>query len=188
MASNDRTAGGAPSIDGIWVVSARSSKGESAWRFIVKQTGAAVSATILRVDGDTGTLTGWYRDGRFVLSHFSGARPLLLEVTPAGDGTLRLKQNGQTELVAAREDAPRAAAIGAPTDPAHHTRVKDPGEPFRFSFPDLRGQIVSNADARFAGKVCSRHRALGLDRRTAYERYGWRPTPWTGMPCAANTS
>ena len=70
-----------------------------------KQTGAQVSATILRVDGDTGTLTGSYRDGRFVLSHFSGARPLLLEVTPAADGTLRFKQNGKTELVAAREGA-----------------------------------------------------------------------------------
>jgi peroxiredoxin len=148
----DRSAN-TPSIGGIWIVSAKSSKGESAWRFIVKQTGAAVSATILRVDGDTGTLTGSYRDGRFVLSHFSGARPLLLEVTPANDGTLTLKQNGQTELVAAREGAPAAAAIGEPTDPAHHTRVREPGEPFRFSFPDLRGQIVSNTDPRFVGKV-----------------------------------
>lgn len=143
----------APSIDGTWIVTAKSTKGESAWRFIVKQTGPRVAATILRVDGDTGTLTGSYRDGRFVLGHFSGARPLLLEVTPAADGTLTLKQNGQTELVAARENAPRAKAIGAPTDPSRHTTVKDAGEPFRFSFPDLQGRIVSNTDAKFAGKV-----------------------------------
>jgi peroxiredoxin len=144
----------APSIDGTWIVTAKSTKGESAWRFIAKQSGADVSATILRVDGDTGTLTGSYRDGRFVLSHFSGARPLLLEVTPAADGTLTLRQNGQAEvLVAAREDAPRAKSIGAPTDPAQHTSVKDAGEPFRFSFPDLQGRIVSNTDPKFAGKV-----------------------------------
>ncbi len=142
-----------PSIDGTWIVSAKSTKGETAWRFIARQTGAQVSATILRVDGDTGTLTGSYRDGRFVLSHFSGARPLLLEVTAAADGTLTLKQNGQTELVGARENAPRAKAIGAPTDPAHHTSVRDPAEPFRFSFPDLQGKTVSNTDPKFAGKV-----------------------------------
>jgi thiol-disulfide isomerase/thioredoxin len=143
----------APSIDGTWIVSAKSNKGEVAWRFIVKQNGADVSATILRVDGDTGTLTGGWRDGQFVLSHFSGARPLLLEVVPAADGTLTLKQNKTTELVAAREHADRAKAIGAPTDPAVHTTVKDPGEPFAFSFPDLSGQIISNTDDRFRGKV-----------------------------------
>jgi thiol-disulfide isomerase/thioredoxin len=88
-----------------------------------------------------------------VLSHFSGARPLLLEVTPAADGTLTLKQNKQTELVAAREHADRAKAIGAPTDPALHTTVKDPAEPFAFSFPDINGQVVSNTDERFRGKV-----------------------------------
>ena len=31
--------------------------------------------------------------------------------------------------------------------------MKDPAEPFRFSFPDMQGQIVSNTDARFRGKV-----------------------------------
>ncbi|MGH9346018.1 MAG: TlpA disulfide reductase family protein [Vicinamibacterales bacterium] len=146
-------AGKAPSIDGTWIVAAQSKKGESAWRFIVKQKGAGVSATILRVDGDTGTLTGSYRDGRFLLSHFSGARPLLLEVTPQEDGSLSLSQNGQPALAAARENAPRAKRIGKPTDPARHTSVKNPGEPFRFSFPDLDGRLVSNTDLRFRGKV-----------------------------------
>ena len=142
-----------PSIDGTWIVSARSNKGETAWRFIAKQNGAAVSATILRVDGDTGTLTGSFRDGRFVLSHFSGARPLLLEVSPAADGTITLKQNGTTELIGAREGHARAASIGAPTDPHYHTSVKDANEPFTFAFPDLDGRVVSNTDPKFAGKV-----------------------------------
>jgi thiol-disulfide isomerase/thioredoxin len=143
----------APSIDGTWIVGAKSTKGESAWRFIVQQTGAQATATILRVDGDTGTLSGSYRDGRFVLSHFSGARPLLLEVTPGADGTLTLRQNAKTELVAVRADTARAREIGEPTDPALHTRVKDPSEPFRFGFPNLAGQVVSNEDAQFRGKV-----------------------------------
>jgi thiol-disulfide isomerase/thioredoxin len=146
-------AGDVPSIGGTWLVGAKSRKGETAWRFIAQQNGAQVSATILRVDGDTGTLTGSYRDGRFVLSHFSGARPLLLEVTLAPDGTLLLKQNKQTELVAAREGADTAKAFGTPTDPGAHTTVKDAGEVFQFSFPDLDGRIVSNTDDQFRGKV-----------------------------------
>jgi peroxiredoxin len=142
-----------PSIDGTWIVEARSKKGESAWRFIARQSGAEVTATILRVDGDTGTLRGRYRDGRFVLSHFSGARPLLLEVTPAADGTLTLVQNGQTQLRAARVEAAAAKDIGDPTDPERHTTVKDPSEPLRFAFTDLDGRPVSDSDERFRNKV-----------------------------------
>jgi peroxiredoxin len=142
-----------PSIDGTWVVQAKSSKGETAWRFIARQTGGAVSASILRVDGDTGTLTGSYRDGRYVLSHFSGARPLLLEVFPQPDGTITLRQNLKTELKAVKETDSRAKDLGTPTDPSRHTSVANPAEPFRFSFPDLNGRIVSNTDPRFAGKV-----------------------------------
>ena len=52
-----------------------SPKGEKAWRLIVKQKGVEASAAILRVDGDTGALTGTYQDGKFVLSHFDGSRP-----------------------------------------------------------------------------------------------------------------
>ena len=47
-----------PPIAGLWNVQVKSSKGELAWQLIVRQAGAEVSAAILRVDGDTGTLTG----------------------------------------------------------------------------------------------------------------------------------
>ena len=40
-----------------------------------------------------------------------------------------------------------------PTDPDKHTRVKDPAEVFKFSFQDVDGNLVSNTDSRFAGKV-----------------------------------
>src|SRR5471032_277703 len=60
-------AGSVPSIDGVWEIPHETNKGEKAWRFIVKQSGADVSAAILRVDGDTGALTGRYQDGAFVL-------------------------------------------------------------------------------------------------------------------------
>ncbi len=147
----------APSINGLWEVAVKSSKGEQAWRLIVQQKSASnVSAAILRVDGDTGALTGGYKDGKFVLSHFSGGRPALLVLTPAADGTLAIDMtdlHGKSQLTATRPDVARAKGLAPPTDPDHHTTVKDASQPFQFSFPDLNGKIVSNTDARFQGKV-----------------------------------
>ncbi|HXB69067.1 MAG TPA: TlpA disulfide reductase family protein [Candidatus Acidoferrales bacterium] len=142
-----------PAIAGLWEVGVQSAKGESAWRLIVRQSGPEATAAILRVDGDTGTLAGTYHDGKFVLSHFSGARPLLLEVTPRKDGTLKVVQNGTEEMTAVRSADARAKGLPRPTDPSRHTSVKDPTEPLRFSAPDLEGHIVSNTDARFRNKV-----------------------------------
>jgi thiol-disulfide isomerase/thioredoxin len=145
--------GKVPSIDGQWEFAATSSKGESAWRFVARQSGAQVSAAILRVDGDTGALQGAWRNGKFVLSHFDGARPLLIEVTPAADGTLELVLNGNQKYTAVRSAEARAQNLPAPTDPAAHTSVEDPSEPFHFSFRDLAGNIVSDTDPRFRDKV-----------------------------------
>jgi len=144
---------GVPNIDGLWEIPTKSAKGESAWHFIVGQKGTEVSAAILRVDGDTGALTGSWRDGKFVLSHFSGARPNLLEITPVDDGTLAIVQNGRTPLVALRPAGARAKGLAEPTDPFQHTGVKDPSQPLTFAFPDLNGRTVSLSDARFRGKV-----------------------------------
>ena len=144
----------APSIGGLWELeNVASGKGESTWRFIVQQSGGEVSAAILRVDGDTGALTGVYRDGKFVLSHFDGARASLMEVTLSKDGTLDILENGKTHMTAVRPTEARAKNLPPPADFNLHTTVKDANEPFRFSFPDLNGRMVSNTDTRFRGKV-----------------------------------
>jgi thiol-disulfide isomerase/thioredoxin len=143
----------APKIAGQWIIPTKSPKGESAWHFIVQQKGSEVSAAILRIDGDTGAVTGRYRDGKFVLSHFSGVRPLLLEVSQAADGSLDILQNGKTRLTAVRTQEAEAKGLPQPTDPLKHTSVKDASTPFQFSFPDLNGRVVSNTDPRFQGKV-----------------------------------
>ena len=62
------SAAGVPDISGLWEIPTKSSKGEAAWHFIVRQNGGEISAAILRVDGDTGALTGaaaarWARNG-----------------------------------------------------------------------------------------------------------------------------
>jgi thiol-disulfide isomerase/thioredoxin len=142
-----------PSIGGLWNVQVKSSKGEAAWQLIVRQSGAAVSAAILRVDGDTGELTGSWANGKFVLSHFSGARPLRLELTPQADGTLAVVQNKDNPLTALRADEAKAKGLPQPADPSRFTSMKDPSEPLRFAFPDLNGRMVSITDEKFRGKV-----------------------------------
>jgi len=141
-----------PAISGEWRIPTKSSKGEIAWRFMVRQNGASISATILRIDGDTGTLSGRYANGKFLISHFSGARPVKYEITQNADGSLELLQNGKDKLSAFKLSDARAKEA-APTSPTQFTRMKNPSEPFRFSYPDLNGKMVSSTDPQFRGKV-----------------------------------
>ena len=146
----------APDISGLWEIQVKSPKGESAWRFVVNQTGAKIEAAILRIDGDTGILSGTYKDGKFLLSHFAGERPFYVEVTPQSDGSLQLQIASFHDtqiLVALRPAEARTRNLAPPDDPTQHTKVKDPTQPLHFSFPDLNGRIVSNTDDRFKGKV-----------------------------------
>ena len=146
-----------PSIAGNWEVPHESAKGEKSWRFIVKQDGSQLQASILRVDGDTGALTGTYKDGSWLLSHFDGSRPLVVKVTPDADGTLKLQTEGaytpSEPLIAYRPEVAREKGLPEPTDYRTHTTVRDPNERFAFNFPDLNGKPVSNTDPRFKNKV-----------------------------------
>jgi thiol-disulfide isomerase/thioredoxin len=143
-----------PQIDGLWTIgNVNSNKGEAAWRFIVRQSGPEVTAAILRVDGDTGALAGTFRQGKFIVSHFSGARPLVLELTPQKDGTLEIVRNRTEKMIAVKDTEAKLKGVAEPTDPSRHSSVKNPTEPFKFSFPDINGKIVSSTDERFRGKV-----------------------------------
>jgi thiol-disulfide isomerase/thioredoxin len=148
-------AGPVPAIGGEWIIPYRSDKGEVAWRLIVRQTGAAAEAAILRIDGDTGTLSGRFENGAFHLSHFAGERPALLEISPRNGHSLRLvlkDGSGSRDLTAVRPAiAARQGAV--PTDPTRHTTVQNRAEPFRFAFRDLTGREITNADPRFRHKV-----------------------------------
>jgi thiol-disulfide isomerase/thioredoxin len=119
----------------------------------LRQSGAEVTGAILRLDGDTGTLSGKFHDGKLVLSHFSAARPALVEATLKADGTLEGIMNHTTKFVAARAAEASAKGLKEPPDPSRYTSVKDPSEPFHFSFADLEGRTVSETDPQFRGKV-----------------------------------
>src|SRR6185503_11117478 len=98
------------------------------------QSGAEVSASILRVDGDSGAVTGAYDGHTFILGHFSGARPLRLELTPTDSATLRVELDSYDTYTAVRANEARAKGLPGPADPSRFTSVRDPGVPFGFSF------------------------------------------------------
>jgi thiol-disulfide isomerase/thioredoxin len=123
------------------------------WRVFLRQSGAELSGTILRVDGDTGTLVGHWQDGKLVLSHFAGERPNLFEGALNADGTMAVTLNGTAHYLVVRSTEARAKGIPEPPDPSRYTNVKDPTSPFHFAFPDLTGKIVSEGDPQFRGKV-----------------------------------
>jgi thiol-disulfide isomerase/thioredoxin len=123
------------------------------WRVFLRQSGAEVSGSILRVDGDTGTLVGRWNRGKLILSHFAGERPNLFEATPNPDGTLNVTLNGNAHYLVVRSSEARAKGIPEPPDPSRYTSVKDPTTAFQFAFPDLTGKTVSSGDPLFKGKV-----------------------------------
>jgi thiol-disulfide isomerase/thioredoxin len=150
--------GEAPLLEGTWemrrvVEEVSAPRDTRTWHVYLRQSGAEVSGSILRVDGDTGSLVGRWRDGKLVLSHFAGDRPNLFEATLNPDGTLAVTLNGTAHYLVARTSEARALGIPEPPDPSRYTSISDPTAPFRFAFPDLRGRTVSNTDPQFAGKV-----------------------------------
>jgi thiol-disulfide isomerase/thioredoxin len=147
-----------PSLAGTWEMRRNADEVSAprdtrTWQVFLRQSGAEVSGTILRVDGDTGTLVGHWQSGKLMLSHFAGERPNLFEATLDPDGTLAVTLNGTAHYRVVRSNEARAKGIPEPPDPSRYTNVKDPVAPFHFAFPDLTGKVVSDTDARLRGKV-----------------------------------
>jgi thiol-disulfide isomerase/thioredoxin len=150
--------GDVPGVEGTWEMRRNADevtapRDTRTWRVFLRQSGAEVSGSILRIDGDTGTLSGHWNAGRLVLSHFAGERPNLFEATANPDGTLAVTLNGTAHYVVVRNGEARAKGIPEPPDPSRYTSVSDPTAAFRFAFPDLTDKVVSNGDAQFRGKV-----------------------------------
>ena len=148
----------APALAGTWEMrrvaeEVSAPRDTRTWNVFLRQSGAEISGTILRVDGDTGTLVGHWQDKKLVLSHFAGERPNLFEGKLNPEGTLAVTLNGTAHYLVVRKGEARAKGIPEPPDPSRYTSVKDPTTPFQYAFPDLKGQIVSATDARFRGKV-----------------------------------
>ena len=141
----------APDISGTWDFPVKNARGELAWRLVVNQNGNSVSGAILRVDGDTGTLSGVYRKGIFHMSHFSGARPILVDAKLQSDGSLDLLINGQDHYMlcdkrSSGEKRSRAGRLLSPYDFSKHNR------PVSLCFSGSGRQHSAEYGRSFSGK------------------------------------
>ncbi len=145
-----------PKVEGSWAMyktGENKFKLDVSWRLYLRESGSEVAGAILKTSGDTGTLVGHWTEGRLIMSHFAGERPLLFEATPNSDGTLTVTLDGEATYRAARTSEAREKGIPEPPDLTRFTSVKDPTERFHFSGVDVNGNPVSDADPRFQGKV-----------------------------------
>jgi thiol-disulfide isomerase/thioredoxin len=175
---NEATWSVAPAkFGGDWEARVVGRENAATWQLLLRQTGRELKGTILRVDGDTGTMVGRAEGNHFKISHFAGDRPNALSGELKPDGSLELT-TGETKLIAYRPAEARAKKLPPPEDPATHARVKNPDEPFRFRFPDLNGRMYSEADFRgrpllvtISGSWCPNCRDEAPFLAELYERY-----------------
>jgi peroxiredoxin len=142
-------------LSGDWVLRVVRIGGDQAriWRASLHQNGTALSGTIIPLSGDWGTMTGTFENGQLTLSRFDGINAHLFKAKLNPRGQLEGQLDSQDKVVAERDDKTRGDALPAPPNPLAYTKLKNPNEPFRFSFPDLDHRIISSTDARFQNKV-----------------------------------
>jgi thiol-disulfide isomerase/thioredoxin len=164
-------------LDGEWEARVTDRPQAAPWQLLLRQSAADIKGTILRVDGDDGTMVGRVDGNHFAISHFSGDRPVALAGDLKEDGSLELSM-GRTKLLALRPAEARARNLPPPLDPATHARAKNPEEPFHFRFPDLNGRMYSDAVFRgrplivtVTGSWCPNCRDEAPFLAELYERY-----------------
>jgi thiol-disulfide isomerase/thioredoxin len=133
-------------LEGNWRLA--SPDGKQIWTLNVSRQGHSLTGAILRLDGDTGALNGSIDGNKFTLSHFSGARPTLIEGTFQTDGTLAIVVDREDQFTGVRQTEAQRKQLAPPPDPFGSTSVKDKLKPFEFQFPDPTGHLVTAADFR----------------------------------------
>ncbi|MBS1789359.1 MAG: TlpA family protein disulfide reductase [Acidobacteria bacterium] len=145
-------------ITGEWVLTVGEEPKLSYWRAAFHQQGGEVSGTIIPVSGDWGQMTGGFENGELRLNRFDGinCRVFRAKLTPEGklEGIADFGLfDPVRKVVAERITESNKAIVANLPDPMNHTRMSNPAEPLRFSFPDLNGNLVSNTDELFKNKV-----------------------------------
>ncbi|MDX2040066.1 MAG: TlpA disulfide reductase family protein [Acidobacteriota bacterium] len=153
--STDAAPDTAPAADlsGDWLLRVGEGDNQRTWRASFKQQNSAVSGTIIPLSGDWGTMTGKFENGELRLTRFDGINAYLLKAKLTAAGKLEGLINSERKVVAERADKAQLAALPPLPDPNNYTKLKNPAEPFQFSFPDLDGKTVSSNDERFRNKV-----------------------------------
>jgi thiol-disulfide isomerase/thioredoxin len=140
-------------LEGVWQVEFTDEDGVQPARGELRQRGDRVEGTFLTPTGDYRYLEGDFRDGNLRLSTFDGAHAFLFTARAHSDGTLT-GDFWSRDVYHATWTARRAEEDSEPFLPDAWKLVgltNDDGR-FRFSFPDLDGELVSSTDERFAGR------------------------------------
>ncbi len=147
----ETTTGAKPSVNvaGEWMLTAEEEGKSVVYRALLRQNGARLEGTLIPVSGDWGAMTGVVAGNRIVLSRFDGIRALLFEASVGADGGLAGQLNSTYPVSGHR----RSESSTEAPDALQYTRFRTPRQPFRFSFPDLNGNLISNNDTRFRNKV-----------------------------------
>ena len=145
-------------LSGDWVLQVGVQPNVKFWRAAFRRQGGALVGTLIPVSGDWGQFTGTLDGDRLLLNRFDGINSRLLKARVRPDGRIEgLVDLGLFDpvrpVVGERLDQGNRESVANLPDPGSYTRMKNPAEPFRFSFPDLSGQTVSSTDARFKNKV-----------------------------------
>ncbi|MFC1555467.1 redoxin family protein [candidate division KSB1 bacterium] len=109
-----------------------------------------VTGTFLTDVGDFRYLEGTYEKGVLRLSVFDGAHAFLFAGAVDSDGKMTGKFFSRNS---AGIDWTATRGSKAMPDPYTLTKLTNNERKFRFSFPDVDGNIVSNEDERFSGKA-----------------------------------
>lgn len=116
---------------------------------IFKQKGNALSATFLRVTGDSRYSEGIIEGNQFSLSVFIGSSPTLFTGTVNADGSITGKQIGlrskQSFTAIKNEQAQLPDAYGL-------TALKEKEARFNFAFKNTAGKLITLDDARYKNK------------------------------------
>lgn len=111
---------------------------------------SGLTGTVLSNSGDYGAFWGGAEGDRFSLGHFDGSFVYLITGQLVGDtlrGIFHAGLSSQTPFTATRSTG-RAHL----KPPLEVTRADTTG-PFRFAFRNLQGELVTNTDPRFRGKI-----------------------------------
>lgn len=145
-------------ISGEWIMRVGEGEQQRLWRAAFKQQHGQASGTIIPVSGDWGQLAGTFENNTLTLNRFDGINCRIFKATLLPDGRL----DGFVDLglfdpkrrvIAERINDKNKTLVASLPDPLNYTRMANASEPFRFSFPDLNGQLVAWNDARFKNKV-----------------------------------
>ena len=148
----------AADLSGEWVLKVGEGEQQRLWRAAFQTKGGRASGTVIPVSGDWGAMAGSVSNRTLTLHRFDGISARWLKLAQQPDGTLKGSVDlglfePKRSVVAERISAANRDLVADLPNPNTHTRLRRPGEPFRFRYPDLEGHPVAWDDARFRGKV-----------------------------------